>query len=88
MAVKNKYANYFRYRKYLEIYGSCKNDRVDPCKFGRNLHIEFSRTIVLMVFEFAPFSYGFEAGVWDLIIYIPDHRLSFYFDSFDFISLD
>ena len=25
------------------------NDRVDPGKYGRNLHIEFSRTVVLSV---------------------------------------
>ena len=34
------------------------------------------------------FTYGFEGGMWDLIIFIPDHRLFFYFDSFNFISLD
>ena len=42
----------------------------------------------LSVCAFASFPYGFEGGIWDLIIFIPDHRLSFYFVSFNFISLD
>ena len=34
----------------------------------------------LSVCVFASFPYGFEGGMWDLIIFIPDHRLSLYFD--------
>ena len=42
----------------------------------------------LSVCLFASFPYGFEGGMWDLIVFIPDDRLSFYFDSFNFINLD
>ena len=42
----------------------------------------------LSVCAFASFPYGFEGGIWNLIIFTPDHRLSFYFVSFNFISLD
>ena len=42
----------------------------------------------LSVYAFASFPYGFEGGMWDMIIFIPDHRLSFYFMSFNFISLN
>ena len=52
------------------------------CSFGL-LWVSF-----VNVYQFASFPYGFEGGVWDLIIFIPDHRLSFYFDPFNFISLD
>ena len=27
---------------------------------------------------YASFPFGFESGVWDLIVLVPDHRLSFY----------
>ena len=27
-----------------------------------------------------PFSFHFEGGIWDLIVLVPDHCLSFYFD--------
>ena len=29
----------------------------------------------------ASFSFGFEGGMWDVIVFIPDHWLSIYFDA-------
>ena len=42
----------------------------------------------LSVCVFASFPDGFEGGMWHWIIFIPDHRLSLYFDSFNLINLD
>ena len=28
----------------------------------------------------ASFSFGFEGGIWDMIVLVPDHCLSFYFN--------
>ena len=42
------------------------------------------------VYQFVCLLLFFMVLGWDvgLIVFIPDHRLSFYFDSFNFISLD
>ena len=34
------------------------------------------------VYVFSYFPFGFEGRMWDLIVSVPDHCLSFYFKSF------
>ena len=34
------------------------------------------------VYVFSYFPFGFEGRIWDLIVSVPDHCLSFYFNSF------
>ena len=35
---------------------------------------------LLSIYVFSYFSFGFEGRMWDLIVSVPDHCLSFYFD--------
>ena len=49
---------------------------------GKELFLWFTVRVFrdrLSVCMFASFPYGFEGCIWDLIVFIPDHRLSFYF---------
>ena len=51
--------------------------------FGKELFIRFSASAFrklpsIYVFSFFPF--GFEGRMWDLIVSVPDHCLSFYFE--------
>ena len=39
------------------------------------------------IYVFSYFSFGFEGRIWDLIVSVPDHCLSFYFDSIDLLSV-
>ena len=41
----------------------------------------FRRLPSIYVFTYFPF--GFEGRIWDLIVSVPDHCLSFYFSSYD-----
>ena len=48
----------------------------------KELFIQFTaRTFrqVLSVYLFSYFPFGFESRIWDLIVSVPDHCLSFYF---------
>ena len=36
---------------------------------------------LLSVYAFSYFPFGFEGRIWDLIVSVPDHCLSFYFSS-------
>ena len=38
-------------------------------------------------FVYVLFLFGFEGGVWDLNVSVPDHCLSFYFDCISFLLL-
>ena len=54
------------------------NDRL----FGKELFIRFAASAFrklpsIYVFSYFPFS--FEGRIWDLIVSVPDHCLSFYF---------
>ena len=42
--------------------------------------VPFSKLSSIYVFSYFPF--GFEGRIWDLIVSVPDHCLSFYFSSF------
>ena len=35
---------------------------------------------MLSMYVFSCFPFGFEGRIWDLIVSVPDHCLSFYFD--------
>ena len=49
---------------------------------GKELVIRFTVRVLLehlSIFVLCPFCFGFECGMWDLIILIPDHCLFVYF---------
>ena len=52
------------------------------CYFGKELFFRFTasafRTLP-SIYVFSYFPFGFEGRVWDLIVSVPDHCLSFYF---------
>ena len=56
---------------------------------GKELFIRFTaRTFrkVLSIYVFSYFLFCFEVGIWDLIVSVPDHCLSFYFsDTYPFL---
>ena len=50
--------------------------------FGKELFIRFTVSAfrkLLSVYVFSYFPFAFEGRVWDLIVSVPDHCLSFYF---------
>ena len=51
--------------------------------FGKEQFIRFTvrvfRERVIYLCVCASFTFGFEGGIWDLIVLIPDHSLSNYF---------
>ena len=53
--------------------------------FGKELFIRFTASAfrkLLSIYVFSYFPFGFEGRMWNLIVSVPDHCLSFYF-SFD-----
>ena len=51
--------------------------------FGKKLFIRFTASAfrkLPSIYVFSYFPFGFEGRMWDLIISVPDHCLSFYFD--------
>ena len=50
--------------------------------FGKELFILFAASAfrkLLSIYVFSYFPFGFEGRIWDLIVSVPDHCLSFYF---------
>ena len=50
--------------------------------FGKELFIRFTASTfrkVSSIYVFSYFPFGFEGRIWDLIVSVPDHCLSFYF---------
>ena len=50
--------------------------------FGKELFIRFATSAIRKlpsVYLFSYFHFGFEGRMWDLIVSVPDHCLSFYF---------
>ena len=43
---------------------------------------------LLSVYAFSYFPFGFEGRIWDLIVSVPDHYLSSYFDTNMAVSSD
>ena len=51
---------------------------------GKELYIRFTASAfhkLLSMYVFCYFPFGFEGRMWDLIVSVPDHCLSFYFES-------
>ena len=51
--------------------------------FGKELFIRFTASAfrkLPSVYVFSFFPFGFEGRMWDLIVSVPDHCLSFYFE--------
>ena len=49
--------------------------------FGRELFIRFTASAfrkLPSIYVFSYFPFGFEGRIWDLIVSVPDHCLSFY----------
>ena len=42
------------------------------------LYLYFGSAIMLVTHVFSYFPFGFEGRIWDLIVSVPDHCLSFY----------
>ena len=52
--------------------------------FGKKLFILFAASAfrkLSSIYVFSYFRFGFEGRIWDLIVSVPDHCLSFYFTS-------
>ena len=50
--------------------------------FGKELFIRFTARAfrkLLSIYVFCSFPFGSEGRIWDLIVLLPDHCLSFYF---------
>ena len=50
--------------------------------FGKELFIRFAASAfrkLSSIYVFSYFPFGFEGRMWDLIVSVPDHCLSFYF---------
>ena len=50
--------------------------------FGKELFIRFTASAfrkLRSIYVFSYFPFGFEGRMWDLIVSVPDHCLSFYF---------
>ena len=51
--------------------------------FGKELFIRFTASAfrkLPSIYVFSYFPFGFEGRMWDLIVSVPDHCLSFYFE--------
>ena len=49
---------------------------------GKELFIRFTASVfrkLLLIYVFSYFPFSFEGRMWDLIVSVPDHCLSFYF---------
>ena len=57
---------------------------VNLLSFGKELFILFAASAfrkLSSIYVFSYFPFGFEGRIWDLIVSVPDHCLSFYFTS-------
>ena len=51
--------------------------------FGKELFIRFTASAfgkLPSIYVFSYFPFGFEGRMWDLIVSVPDHCLTFYYD--------
>ena len=58
--------------------------------FGNELFIRFTASAfrkLSSMYVFSYFPFGFEGRIWDLIVSVPDHCLSFYFFYFSTFGL-
>ena len=55
-------------------------------RFGKELFIRSAASafcVLLSAYVFSYFTFGFDGRMWDLIVSVPDHCLSFYFTKFN-----
>ena len=53
--------------------------------FGKELFIRFTASAfrkLPSIYVFSYFPFGLEGRMWDLIVSVPDHCLSFYFENY------
>ena len=65
----------------------CKQALINTDLFISLIFIRFTASVfrkLLSVYVFSYFPFGFEGRIWDLIVSVPDHCLSFYFARFIF----
>ena len=58
---------------------------------GKELFIRFTANAfrkLLSIYVFSYFPFGFEGRMWDLIVSVPDHCLSFYFIFFSVANIN
>ena len=58
------------------------NEQLNDHLFGKELFILFAASAfrkLSSIYVFSYFPFGFEGRIWDLIVSVPDHCLSFYF---------
>ena len=58
--------------------------RLNDHLFGKELFILFAASAfrkLSSIYVFSYFPFGFEGRIWDLIVSVPDHCLSFYFEA-------
>ena len=59
--------------------------------FGKELFILFAASAfrkLSSIYVFSYFPFGFEGRIWDLIVSVPDHCLSFYFTRITFDDIE
>ena len=59
--------------------------------FGKELFIRFTVSAfrkLPSVYVFSYFPFGFEGRMWDVIVSVPDHCFSFYFEMLDLTQSD
>ena len=62
---------------------TCLRKSCSPC-LGLLFYCEFYQFVCVCMCVCASFSFGFEGEMWDLLVLIPDHCLSFSFSSSTF----
>ena len=67
---------------------TCQNVlKLNDHLFGKELFVLFAASAfrkLSSIYVFSYFPFGFEGRIWDLIVSVPDHCLSFYFAVADF----
>ena len=56
------------------------------CSFGLP-RVPFVNCCQFIIYVFSYFPFGFEGRMWDLIVSVPDHCLSFYFENMRLLSI-
>ena len=68
----------------LTNYSNVKAKDILRALFGKELFILFAASAfrkLSSIYVFSYFPFGFEGRIWDLIVSVPEHCLSFYFSN-------
>ena len=74
--------NYIRIIYNIVVKSGLNFRQLNDHLFGKELFIQFAASAfrkLPSVYVFSYFPFGFEGRMWDLIVSVPDHCLSFYF---------